>query len=156
MDRGNNMGRSACLIGALVVSAAVAACGSGMAAKGDQAPLVSTVDGMVFQYQLAKSAPALEDTRPLGNTKWRLVSITPKPETSPVAVSMSFQPDGYVVETVTGGGGSTATNTFPYHIVGATLIINKKDNDTNARFRVEGNSLIMDTGECSMLLRRVD
>jgi len=149
------MGRSACLIGAFVVSAAVGACSGGAVAKGDSTPMVSTVDGMVFQYQLAKSGPVREDTRPLGNTKWRLVSITPKAD-SRAAVFMSFQPDGYVVETATDGDGSTASNTFPYHIVGATLIINRKDNDINARFRVEGNSLIMDTGECSMLLRRVD
>jgi len=155
MKRGNNMGRSACLIGAFVVSAAVAACGGGTTAKGDPTPLVSTVDGMVFQYQLAKSGPALEDTRPLGNTRWRLVSIAPKPENSHGMV-MSFQPDGYVVETATDGKGSTASNTFPYRVVGSTLIINKKDSDVNARFRVEGNSLIMDTGEHSMLLRRVD
>ena len=150
------MRRAASIVGTMLVSAAVASCGGGTAVKGDSTPLVSTVDGMIFQYQLAKSEPAPEDTKPLGNTKWRVVSITPKPETSHAVMAMSFQPDGYVVETFADRNGSGPSNTYPYRVVGSTLIIKKKDNDVNARFRVEGNSLIMDTGDYSMLLKRID
>jgi hypothetical protein len=156
MKRDNCGKRSAYFIGTCAVAIAAAACANGPSVKGDSTPLVSTVDGMIFEYQLAKSGPVMEDTRPLGNTKWRLTSITPKPERPYAAMFFNFRPDGNLVETATDKDGSLKSDTYRYHIVGSTMIISKQDKDVNARFRMDGNSLIMDTGEYSMLLRRVD
>jgi hypothetical protein len=156
MRKDKRITRAAHIIGACVVSITVASCGGGVGAKGDSAPLISTVDGMVFQYELGRSGPVTEDTGPLGNTKWQLASITPKPEGSQGAMFFHFKPDGNLVETITDRSGSLKSDTYRYHLVGSTMIINKGDNDINARFKLEGNSLIMDTGEYSMLLKRVE
>ena len=156
MKRNNRQMQLVYLLAACILSIMVAACQSGPAVSGDSTPMVQPVDAMVFQYQLAKPKPISEDTRPLGNTKWQVASITPKPRETYATVVFDFQPDGNLLETTTYGDGSVKSETSRYHIVGSTMIINKPKNDVNARFRVEGNSLIMDTGEYSMLLRRVN
>ena len=133
-----------------------AACQSGPETLGDGPPLVQTADSIVFSYELAKPKPVAEDLRPLGSTKWQVMSITPKPERPYSTMILHFQPDGNVSQVTTYGDGTVKSETSRYHIVGSTMIINKPKNDLNIRFKVEGNSLIMDTGEYSMLLLRVN
>ena len=133
----------------------LASCQSGPPAVGDAPPLIQPVDAMVFSYELGKPKPAPEDMGPLGNTKWQVMSITPKPQRPFESMLFVFQPDGNLVETTRYADGSVKSETSRYHIVGSTMIVNKPKNDLNIRFRVEGNSLIMDTGEYSVLLLRV-
>jgi hypothetical protein len=142
--------------GCCLVLTLVAACQSGPPVAGDSPPLIQPVDALVFSYELGKPKPVPEDLKPLGNTKWQVMSMTPKPQKVYTAMIIHFQPDGNVLEATTYADGSVKSETSRYHIVGSTMIINKPGNDLNIRFRIEGNSLIMDTGEYSMLLLRVN
>lgn len=143
-------------LGCCLMLTLVVACQSGPPVAGDAPPLVQPADAMVFSYELAKPKPVPEDTRPLGNTKWQVMSITPKPGMAYESMLFNFRPDGNLVETTRLADGSVKSETSRYHIVGSTMIINKPKRDLNIRFKVEGNSLIMDTGEYSMLLLRVN
>ncbi len=132
------------------------ACASGPFVPGDSPPMVDQADAIVFSYELAKPKPVPEDTRPLGNTRWQVTSINPKPEKAFTSMILFFQPDGSLVETTRYADGSARDQTFRYHIIGSTMIINKPKEDVNARFRIEGdNQLVIDTGEASLLLRRM-
>ena len=113
MKRNKHIRKVAYIIGTFAVSATFAVCGGGAAAKGDATPLVSTVDGMIFEYQLAKSEPATEDTRPLGNTKWRLESVAPRPEQVRDTMVFEFRSDGNLVETSHGQGWINKTRYLP-------------------------------------------
>lgn len=140
---------AACL--ALVMVASCAANRNGPVGEGT--PLIQPVDAMTFQYQLAKVEPAPEDTRPLGNTRWEVTSINPQPQKSYASMVLYFQLDGNLLETTKYPDGSVKNETSRYHIIGSTLLINKTGKDVNARYKKEGNSLIIDTNEYSMLLK---
>jgi len=76
--------------------------------------------------------------------------MTPNP-TRHTRLYYAVPADGNLLETTTYAVFGES-ETSRYHIVGSTMIVNKPKNDLNLRFKVEGNSLIMDTGEYSMLL----
>jgi len=156
MKRNAWLTRVACFACCTLMITLLASCQSGPSVVGDDPPLIQPVDAMIFSYELGKPKPAPEDTAPLGNTKWQVVSITPKPGRPYESMLFVFQPDGNLVETTRYADGSVKNETSRYHIVGSTMIVNKPKNDLNIRFRVEGNSLIMDTGVNSMLLLRVN
>jgi hypothetical protein len=118
--------------------------------------MVQPADAIVFQYQLAKQKPVAEDTRPLGNTRWDVTSINPKPEKAYTSMVLYFQPDGNLLETTKYPDGSVKNETSRYHVVGSTILINKAGKDVNARYKKEGDSLVIDTSDYSMLLKAVD
>ena len=142
------------LIAACITMVMVGACASGPATLSEPAPLLNQVDIMTLSYELGNLKPAPEDTKPLGNTKWQVTSINPKPEKAYASMAFFFQPDGSLLETTTYPDGSVKNETFKYRIIGSTMIINKPKEDVNARFRIEGgNQLAIDTGEAGYLLR---
>ena len=96
-----------------------------------------------------------DETRPLGGTIWQVVSIVPKPERSHKAIVAHFRPDGTVVTTKTNMDGDVETRYEQYRVVGSTLIIYKSDYVENTKFSVEGNTLIIDYGNGSVVLQRI-
>jgi len=69
---------------------------------------------------------------------------------------MQFQPDGNLLETTTYADGSVKSETSRYHIVGSTMIVNNLKMISTIRFKVEETLSLMDTGEYSMLLLKVN
>jgi hypothetical protein len=96
-----------------------------------------------------------DETKPLAGTTWQVVSITPKPEKSPKSIVTHFRHDGTVVTTTTNMDGKVETLHEQYRIVGSTLIISKPDYVENAKFTIEGNKLIIDYGNGSVVMQRV-
>ena len=162
MRRGRHMIGFVWLMTACSILILVGGCASGPAGSGsgtgsgEGTPMIDTAGSMIFSYELAKPKPVADDTGAMGGTKWKVTSINPKPAKPYSGMTFSFQPDGNLVEITTYPDGTARTETSRYHVVGSTMIVNKRSGDVNARFRVEGSSLIMDTNEYSMLLSRVD
>ncbi len=102
-----------------------------------------------------RQAVSEEETRPLGNTTWQVISIVPKPEKSYKSIVSHFRKDGTVVTTKTNMKGDVEKTTEGYRIVGSTLILNKPGYVENAKFKIEGNKLIIDYGNSSAVLQRV-
>jgi hypothetical protein len=96
-----------------------------------------------------------EELKPLAGTTWQVISISPKPKESQKSIVAHFRPDGTVVTTKTDMNGKVLTVTESYRIVGSTLIINKPDYVENAKFKIEGDKLIIDFGNGSAVLQRV-
>lgn len=96
-----------------------------------------------------------DETRPLGGTTWRVVSIVPKPERSHRSIVAHFRPDGSVLTTTTKMDGTVETHHEQYRVVGSTLIIYKPEYVENAKFTIEGNKLIIDYGNGSVVMQRV-
>ena len=96
-----------------------------------------------------------DETRPLGGTTWQVVSIVPKPEKVHKSIVAHFRPDGTVVTTKTNMDGDIETLHEQYRVVGSTLIIYKSDYVENTKFSVEGNTLVIDYGNGSVVLQRV-
>jgi len=104
----------------------------------------------------AKRKQATEaELKPLAGTTWQVISIVPKPAKSYKSVVSHFRPDGNVVTTKTNMDGKVETTTEGYRIVGSTLIINKPDYVENTIFKIDGNKLIIDYGNGSVVLQRV-
>ena len=98
-----------------------------------------------------------EETLPLANTAWQVMSVNPKPAQTMKSMMGRFNPDGTLTTTTTYWDGRTVTDTDSerYRIVGETLIINQDDYVINATFVLEGDSLYMDTGSYSLVLERM-
>ena len=99
-----------------------------------------------------------DETKPLADTTWQIVKVTPKPkQKDPYTSRIShFQPNGTVISTLMKPDGKVETTRERYRIVGTTLIINHDNYVVNARFQINGNQMILDTGEYSMVLQRLD
>ncbi len=123
---------------------------------------VGTGVGYIIGNELDKNAAMkrqqvmMEETRPLAGTTWQVVSTVPKPRHSYKSLVSHFRPDGTVISTKTFWDDKVETDIERYRIVGSTLIINKPDYVINARFRLEGNRMYMDTDKYSIVLQRVD
>lgn len=104
----------------------------------------------------SKAAPPAAQLGPFPNTKWKIASIVPKPEKIFKSIIFSFQPDGNVVETTDYPDGKVETSTNKYTVVGSTLLISKPGNSTNARFRIDGNTMLVDTGVYSIIFEKVN
>jgi hypothetical protein len=96
-----------------------------------------------------------DETRPLANTTWQVISIVPQPKHPYKSTVSYFRPDGIVVTTKTHQDGRVETDNERYRIVGSTLIINKPDYVINAKFKIEGDRMILDTGRSSIVMQRV-
>lgn len=98
-----------------------------------------------------------QDVRPLANTSWQVVSVTPKPAEPIRSVVGRFNADGTVTTTTAYWDGRTVTDTNNerYRIVGQTLIINQDDWVINATFRLDGDSLYIDTGRYILVMERL-
>lgn len=94
------------------------------------------------------------ELKPLAGTTWQVVSINPKPKKDYKSIVAHFRPDGDVVTTKTNMDGKVETVTERYRIVGSTLIINKPDYVENTQFKIDGNRLIIDYGNGSVVLQR--
>ena len=98
-----------------------------------------------------------QDVRPLANTTWQVASITPKPAEPIRSMVGRFNSDGTVTTTTTYWDGRMVTDTSNerYRIVGQTLIINQDDWVINATFRLDGDSLYVDTGSYAVVMERL-
>lgn len=104
----------------------------------------------------SREAVTAQETAPLANTTWQLVSIVPDPKKNVKALVIHFKPDGTAVTTRTFNDDSVKTATERYRVVGQTLILNQDDYVINARFTINGNQMIANTDKYSIVLRRVD
>ncbi len=97
-----------------------------------------------------------QETAPLDNTTWQLVSIVPDPKKNVKSLVIHFKPDGTAVTTRTFMDNNINTATERYRVFGETLIINQDDYVINARFTINGDQMIANTDKYSIVLRRVD
>jgi hypothetical protein len=101
------------------------------------------------------SVPAAQ-LGPFPNTKWKITSIVPKPEKAFKSIMFSFQNDGTVVETTEEPDGKIITSTQKYQVQGATMLLSKPGANTNIRFRIDGNTMLVDTGAYSIILEKIN
>jgi hypothetical protein len=92
---------------------------------------------------------------PLGNTKWQVRSVTTAKPLAPYASKLvDFRPDGHVITTTTTSDGKVEVFDESYRVVGDTLIINKPGYLINAKFKIDGQELILtDPGFSAVLTR---
>jgi hypothetical protein len=81
---------------------------------------------------------------PLGATRWELVSLNTMRTVGPyVSKVLEFRPDAHVLTTTTRADGTVVVFDESYRVVGNTLIVNKPGYLVNARYRFEGDRLIV-------------
>jgi hypothetical protein len=130
---------------------------SGISQDCDNSNLMTATQQIFYCPMMgSKSAPPAAQLGPFPNTKWKIASIVPKPEKTFKSIIFSFQPDGNVVETTDYPDGKVETSTNKYTVVGSTLLISKPGNSTNARFRIDGNTMLVDTGVYSIIFEKVN
>jgi len=105
----------------------------------------------------AKSRTALkpEEKEPLAGTTWQVVSVVPKPKQEMRSVVTRFGADGTATTTKTHLDGKVEEDVESYRIVGSTLIFNKNHYVINTRFQMDGDKLYLDTGEASIVMKRI-
>jgi hypothetical protein len=98
-----------------------------------------------------------EHTRPLANTTWQVVSVTPKPPESIRSKTVRFNAHGTLTTTTAYWDGRTVTDTDSerFRVMGQTLIISQDDWTIRGTFQVEGDSLYVDTGRYTIVLERL-
>jgi hypothetical protein len=96
-----------------------------------------------------------EETQPLVNTAWQVLSINPKPKKPFNSMVVRFDTNGTAITTMVFPGGKTETRTERYRIVGDTLILNHNDYLINARYQIDGNRMYLQDGKFTAVLQRV-
>jgi len=96
-----------------------------------------------------------EETQPLGGTTWQVVSMNPIPKEPFKTMTIRFDSNGTIVTTKTYANGTVKEDIEKYRIVGSTLIISDVDYIVNSRFKIDGNQMIMDTTDTSIVLKRI-
>jgi hypothetical protein len=85
------------------------------------------------------------EVAPLGGTRWKLVNMTTSKQIDPyVSKVVDFKPDGRAITTTTKQDGSVVSADESYRVVSDTLILNKPGYIVNAKYRIEGNRLIVE------------
>ena len=92
---------------------------------------------------------------PLSGTKWQVISLVmdDKPEYESLVVE--FRPDGIVVTTRFETGGTKTITEEHYRIVGNALIVNRPDYLINAKYKIDGDMLILDCERFRAVLKRM-
>jgi hypothetical protein len=118
---------------------------------------VGYTTGNEADKQEMQTRQAEQETWPLANTTWQVVSVTPTPSEPIQSEVGRFNPDGTLTTTTTYWDGRTVTDSESarYRIVGRTLIINHDNYVINAIFVLDGDSLYMDTGKYNIELQRM-
>lgn len=130
---------------------------SGISQDCDDSNLM-TATQQIFYCPMMGSKPSVPAVQlgPFPNTKWKISSIVPKPEKAFKSISFSFQPDGTMVEMTEQPDGKVLTSTQKYVVQGATMLLSKPGANTNVRFRIDGNTMLVDTGVYSIILEKVN
>jgi uncharacterized protein YcfJ len=97
-----------------------------------------------------------QETQTLAGTTWKVVSVNPQPKKPFKSMIIRFRDDGTVVTTKTDANGIMTKDTEKYRIVGSTLVINDPDYVINARYKIDGDQMIMDTPDTSFVLKRTE
>lgn len=92
---------------------------------------------------------------PFAGTAWQLLSVNPQPPRPVQSLVARFNPDGTIVTSRTFTDGRLETATESYRVVGDTLIVNRPGYLVNAKFRIDGDRLYLDTPDHGAVLRRV-
>ncbi len=93
---------------------------------------------------------------PLGGTKWQVISLRPSDVVPPYTSKIvEFRPYGRVITTTTNPDGTVDISDEHYRVVGSTLIVNRPRLLLNAKYRIDGNELIIDAEEFRAVLRRL-
>ena len=80
---------------------------------------------------------AHDEVKPLGGTRWLLVSIAPKSKFGPYTSKIvEFRPTGRVITTTTHKDGTVDVIDESYRVVGDTLVVNKPGLLVNAKFGI--------------------
>jgi hypothetical protein len=90
------------------------------------------------------------------NTKWQILSVVPKPNTPFNTVYLTFQPDGTLAMTTESPDGKVSTSFQKYSVVGDSMLLSKPGSTTNVRFKVDGNTMHVDTSRFSIVLERIN
>lgn len=123
----------------------------------DNSNLMSATQQILYCPMMGgKPTVSASDLGLFPNTKWKITSIVPKPEKAFKSISFVFNPDGTMVETTEDPDGKVVTSTQNYRVLGSTLLLTKPGNSTNIRFRVDGNTMLVDTGVYSVILERMN
>jgi hypothetical protein len=131
--------------------------GSGITQDCDNSNLMTATQQIFYCPMMgSKATPPSAQLGPFPNTKWKITSVVPKPEKTFKSITLSFQPDGNVVETTDYPDGKVETSTNKYSVVGSTLLISKPGNSTSSRFRIDGNTMLVDTGVYSIILEKIN
>jgi hypothetical protein len=106
--------------------------GSSISQNCDNSNLMSATQ-QIFYCPMMGSKPTVpaEQLGPFPNTKWKITTTE--------------EPDGKVV-----------TSTQKYRVQGATMLLSKPGANTNVRFRIDGKTMLVDTGVYSIILEQMN
>lgn len=105
--------------------------------------------------RLSAAGHSQPDGSPLSGTSWKVISLVTDKPNSYRSIVVDFQRDGRVITTKTAPDGSVVRDNERYRVVGSTLIVNKPGYIINAKYRIDGNDLIVDAERVRAVLRRL-
>lgn len=105
---------------------------------------------------LPAPAPEPDPALALPNTIWKLDALQPK-DRVPAFFSkvITFLPDNQVQTLTTDPEGNVTLSEESYSAVGNTIVVNKPEYTIQARFKVDGDQLIISAEDFSAILKRI-
>lgn len=101
-------------------------------------------------------APEPDPALALPNTIWKLDKLQPK-DRVPAFFSkiITFRPDNYLQTLTTDPEGNVTLSEESYSAVGNTIVVNKPEYTIQARFKLDGDQLIISAEDFSAILKRI-
>lgn len=97
-----------------------------------------------------------DPAEPLYDSFWQVRSISPKERVTPFFSKLVlFLRDGYVQTVTTSPEGRVTLSEETFNVVDDTLVVNKPDYIMQARFKVDGDQLILSADDFSAVLQRL-
>jgi len=137
-----------------------------VAGRSTEATLVGAAVGTGIGYIIGnevdkKEAKELEarhavpDNAPLAGTRWRVVSLVRDEPLPHRSIVLEFRDDGRVITTRTLPNGDVMRSDEAFRVVGSTLIVNKPGYIVNAKYRIDGRGMVVETPKARAVLERV-
>jgi len=108
-----------------------------------------------------KDAKALEaqsavpNNAPLAGTSWRVTSLVRDEPLPHRSIVLEFRNDGRVVTMRTLPNDDVIRSEEAYRVVGSTLIVNKPGYIVNARYRIDGQEMVVEAQKFRAVLQRL-
>ena len=119
-------------------------------------PYASAIQEIIYgKISGLSESPSGRDTGPLGNTRWRVVNVSPNTHNFLKGTEFFFERSGVLVESAELPNGTIYTDTHRYRVLGSTLILTKDGLTAVTLWKIEGETLNIDRDNYRLTLNRI-
>lgn len=120
-------------------------------------PYASAIQEIIYgKISGLRESSSSRDTGPLGNTRWRVVNVSPNIQNFLKGTEFFFERSGVLVESAELPNGTIYTDTHRYRVLDSTLVLTKDGLTAVTLWKIEGETLNIDRDDYRLTLKRIN